>query len=62
MKTIYVIQDIKTKGYYWCSRTEEGFDASIRKATTFEDEEQAVEEIQKEYLKYLFAGRFSIMP
>lgn len=57
MKPIFVIQDIKTKEYFWQYRIEEGFNAKITEATTFNSEEEAVKQMQEEYLEDLFDTR-----
>ncbi len=57
MKAIYVIQDVKTKEYFWQYRIEEGFNANITEATTFNSEEEAVKQMQEQYLEDLFDTR-----
>lgn len=57
MKPIFVIQDVKTKEYFWQYRIEEGFNANIIEATTFNSEEEAVKQMQEEYLEDLFDTR-----
>ena len=57
MKVIFVIQDVKTKEYFWEYRIEEGFNANIREATTFNSEEEAVKQMEEEYLVELFEGK-----
>jgi hypothetical protein len=60
MKTIYVIQDVKTKEYYWQYRIDEGFNSNISEAKTFDSKEDAVNEfkLQDEWSTDLFAERF----
>jgi hypothetical protein len=57
MKTIFVIRDKKTKGYFWSQRRCDGFSKGIEEATHFDSEEQAVEQIQEEYLVDFFNDR-----
>ena len=57
MKAIYVIQDVKTKEYFWRYRIEEGFNANITEANTFNSEEEAMIQMQEEYLEDLFDTR-----
>jgi len=58
MKTFYVIQDVKTKEYFWQYRIDEGFNADISSAKQFQSEGKALQEMQEEYLKEVFAERF----
>ncbi len=58
MKTIFVIQDVKTKEYYWSYRGDDAFDANISDAATFDSEEEALKQMQEEYLIKVFADRF----
>lgn len=58
MKKIYLIQDVKTKEYYWQYRTDEGFNANVSEAKEFNSIEDAEKEMQEEYLEELFAERF----
>jgi hypothetical protein len=57
LKSVFVIQDVKTKEYFWQYRIEEGFNANITEATTFNSEEDAVKQMQEEYLEDLFDTR-----
>ncbi len=57
METIYLIQDVNSKEYYWSYGTSEGFDMDVSEATTFESEQKAMQEMQQEYLKDFFSGR-----
>ncbi len=57
MKAIYVIQDVKTKEYFWQYRIEEGFNVNISFSTTFNSEEEAVKQMQEKYLEDLFDTR-----
>ena len=45
MKKIYVIQDIKTKEYYWQYRIDEGFNANVSEAKEFDSLDEAEKEI-----------------
>jgi len=58
MEKIYVIQDVKTREYYWQYRIDEGFNANISEAKEFNSIEEAEKEMQEEYLEELFAERF----
>lgn len=58
MKKLYVIQDVKTREYYWQYRIDEGFNANISEAKEFNSVEEAEKEMQDEYLEELFAERF----
>ncbi len=58
MEKIYVIQDVKTKEYFWKYRIDEGFTANISEAQQFSSVESAEIDVQKEYLEDLFAERF----
>lgn len=58
MKKIYLIQDVKTKEYYWQYRIDEGFNANVSEAKEFNSIEDAEKEMQEEYLEELFAERF----
>lgn len=57
ISTLFVIQDVKTKEYFWQYRIDEGFNANITEATTFNSEEKAVKQMQEEYLEDLFDTR-----
>jgi len=50
----YVIQNLITKEYYWRGRTDEGFSSYIHDATIFNTEQEAEEELSKEYLISIF--------
>lgn len=54
---MFVIQDIKTKEYFWRYRIDEGFNVDISVATTFNSEEDALKDMQQEYLEELFEDR-----
>ena len=60
MKTIFVIQDIQNKEYYYRRGNIEGFSANIRDAKVYKNEESALEEIknQSEWNTDLFRGRY----
>lgn len=58
MKKIYVIQDVKTREYYWQYRIDEGFNANISEAKEFNNIEEAEKEMREEYLEELFAERY----
>jgi len=60
MEKIYVIQDVKTKEYYWQYRIDEGFNANISEAKEFDSVEEAEKEInlQEDWGTKLFAERF----
>jgi hypothetical protein len=58
MNKIYLIQDVKTKEYYWQYRIDEGFNANVSEAKEFNSIEDAEKEMQEEYLEELFAERF----
>lgn len=57
MKTLYFIKDVRGNEFYWRYRIEEGFNKDIDVATSFESEEDAVKEIQQDYLEEFFSGR-----
>lgn len=57
MKKIYLIQDVKTKEYYWQYRINEGFNANVSEAKEFDSIEDAEKEMQEEYLEDVFAER-----
>lgn len=58
METLYVIQDVKTKEYYWRYRIDEGFNANISEAYRFGSEDSALRELQEEHLQGLFEGKY----
>lgn len=58
MEKIYVIQDVKTKEYFWQYRVDEGFTANINEAQEFSSMQSAITDMQKEYLQDLFSQRF----
>lgn len=60
MIKIYVIQDVKTKEYYWSESLSEGFNANISEARTFSTEDAALDEIivQNDWTTRLFKERF----
>lgn len=58
MNKIYVIQDVKTREYYWQYRIDEGFNANISEAKEFNSIEEAEKEMEEEYLEELFAERY----
>jgi len=60
MKKIYVIQDVKTREYYWQYRIDEGFNANISEAKEFNTIEDAENEInlQEDWATELFAERY----
>ena len=49
MKTIYIIKDIKNNEYYCNLRFEEGFTSDLLEAYQFNCEEEAQEELEKNY-------------
>ena len=57
MEPIFVIQDVNTKEYFWQYRMDAGLNANITEATTFNSEEEAVEQMQEEHLEDLFDTR-----
>lgn len=60
MQKIYVIQDVKTREYYWQYRIDEGFNANVSEAKEFNSIEEAENELncQDEWATELFAERF----
>jgi hypothetical protein len=60
MKKIYVIQDVKTKEYYWQYRIDEGFNANVSEAKEFDSLDEAEKEInlQEDWASELFSKRF----
>lgn len=57
MKTSYYIKDIRGNEFYWRYRINEGFTKEIKEATSFTSEEEALKELQEDYLKELFSDR-----
>lgn len=63
MKKIYVLQDIRTKEYYWNFWMNEGFDININEAKKFNNTNEAEKIIQmctNERNKDLFTDRFEL--
>jgi hypothetical protein len=60
MEKIYLIQDVKTKEYFWQYRIEEGFNANVSEAKEFDSVEEAEKEInlQQDWATELFAERY----
>lgn len=60
MKTIFVIQDVKTKEYYYKYRVLESFSANISDAAVYDTEEGALDEIkaQRDWNTELFKNKF----
>lgn len=58
MKTLIVLQDVKTREYYCRYRLDNGFSANIEDALEFADEEEALDEMQQDYLEDCFTSRF----
>ena len=57
MKVYYHIKDIRSEEFYWRGRIDEGFSMDVRDATKINSEEEALEELNKNYLQDLFAER-----
>ena len=58
MKKVYVIQDVKTKEYFWQYRIDEGFTAKVSEAQEFSSVQSAEIDMHKEYLEELFDERY----
>ena len=57
MQKIVVIQDVRTKEYFWAHRVEGGFTFEFSDANRFRTMEEAEETINEEHLESMFRGR-----
>jgi len=57
MRILYYIKDIRGNEFYWRYRIDAGFTKEIKEATSFTSEEEALKELQEDYLKELFSDR-----
>ena len=57
MQKIVVIQDVRTKEYFWTHRVDQGFTSEFNDANRFRTIGEAMETINEEYLESVFRGR-----
>ena len=57
MRIFYVIQDVKTKEYFWQYRIDEGFTAKLNNAKEFNSKDDVIKDMQEDYLQELFENR-----
>jgi len=57
MKIIYVIQDTKTKEYFWQYRINEGWDVSLIDAKEYASLDDALKDMREDYLSEEFEGK-----
>lgn len=59
MEIIFIIQDVKTKEYFWDYRADIGFSDDMDSAKSFESRNEVLFVLQSddEFLKEIFSGR-----
>lgn len=57
MKEFFVIQDVKTKEYYWEYRIDEGYSANISDAKKFSSKQEIQDYFTLDYARHNFLDR-----